>query len=29
VQRLLSKAPEERYASAEELVLALRDFLNA
>ena len=28
VLRLLRKAPEERYASAEELVLALRDFLN-
>jgi Protein kinase domain/PEGA domain len=28
VQRLLSKTPEERYAGAEELVLALRDFLN-
>ena len=28
VLRLLSKAPEDRYASAEDLVLALRDFLN-
>jgi serine/threonine-protein kinase len=28
VLRLLSKAPEDRYESAEDLVLALRDFLN-
>jgi serine/threonine-protein kinase len=28
VVRLLSKAPEQRYAAAEDLVLDLRDFLN-
>ncbi len=28
VLRLLSKAPDQRYAGAEELVLELRDFLN-
>ena len=28
VLRLLSKAPEQRYAAAEDLVLDLRDFLN-
>jgi hypothetical protein len=28
VGRLLSKAPEQRYAAAEDLVLDLRDFLN-
>src|SRR5262249_15531021 len=28
VLRLLSKTPEQRYATAEELVLALRDYLN-
>jgi hypothetical protein len=28
VVRLLSKAPEQRYAVAEDLVLDLRDFLN-
>jgi serine/threonine-protein kinase len=28
VRRLLSKAPEDRYAAAEDLVLDLRDFLN-
>jgi len=28
VMRLLSKAPEQRYAAAEDLVLDLRDFLN-
>jgi len=28
VLRLLSKAAEDRYAAAEELVLDLRDFLN-
>jgi hypothetical protein len=28
VRRLLSKAPDDRYAAAEDLVLDLRDFLN-